>query len=164
MKTLQNGGKGLHVELRNTKDRVKSTEVENGAELTSLLGQQEVVGVAPPPHPGSAASRHTPTLTRMDETYSHKASHLNCSIGNGIAKEVSAKGGLLAKGKEYPCLTISRTNWSEVICSLAGRKKREPAAHREGAYLGQTKLIIPYTHMIHGSEGPDRLTHPHSPP
>ncbi len=49
VETLKNGSEGLHVELRNTKTYVESTEVENGAEATGALGGQKIGEQIPPP-------------------------------------------------------------------------------------------------------------------
>ena len=49
VKTLKNGGEGLHAEFGNSNKRVETTQVENGVELTIALGGQEIIGVPPPP-------------------------------------------------------------------------------------------------------------------
>ncbi len=43
VKTLNNRVEGLHVEFWNTKVRVESTEVEDGAEPTNAVGSQKVM-------------------------------------------------------------------------------------------------------------------------
>ncbi len=66
---------------------------------------------------------HVDQSSQMEEeTSSHSASHLHCSLGKGVSTGYSDKGGGLTKGREYPCLITSRTNWSKVIRCHAGRK------------------------------------------
>ncbi len=73
-----------------------------------------------------------------------------------VSTRLSAKDDLLTKGREYPCLTNSRTNWPEVIHSHAGRKTR--ACHPQGRTLswanwsytrsGRSRLGWPMHHAL----------------
>ncbi len=73
---LQNRGEELHAEFRNTKVHVDSTEVEDGAEPTSALGSQDVMGINNPGHATAGQVPEAPFL-RRDTISSHSASHLS---------------------------------------------------------------------------------------
>ncbi len=47
-KTLQNRGEGFHTELGNSYKQVEFEQVEDGAEPTSALGSQEIMGIKSP--------------------------------------------------------------------------------------------------------------------
>ena len=124
VKTLQNKSVGFHAELGNWYKWVESAQVEDGVEPTSALGSQEVMGIKSP-WSRDRSTISTAPLVRRDETSSHSASHLHCSLGNWVSTGGKDNGGGLTKGREYPCLITSRTNWSEVIrCQAAPTGKR----------------------------------------
>ncbi len=72
-------------------------------------------------------------MIRRGETSSHGASNLNCSLGNGVLTGAITKGGLFTKGSEdyLEDKLVSDNPF------LIWQKKRQPAAHREGAFFAR---------------------------
>ncbi len=96
-------------------------------------------GSRPPPPCSRIILTHTMgPMMRSDETSSHKASCLNCNLGNGVSIEDNAKRRTHNKWERVP--DHLEDKMLQVIHSQAGRTK-EPAGHRKGACLDQSKMI-----------------------
>ncbi len=146
VKTLQNKDEGFQAELQNTKKYVESAEVENGEELTSVFSGQEIVGLEP-----SLVQRYLDMLhghlqvdyvTTRDETFSHRASRFECSLDNGVSTG-ERQSWTPHKRKKIPMPDHLEDKLVRGNLLLGSQEKREPATHREGAYLGQTEPMSP---------------------